>query len=148
MKSEIKNGELKLKSYRMNWVYPASYMGRPNVQLEDHKTIVQQHRQPSVDNQNVPTAEEACWRDVFVAPKSDFTELEKKEEELTSCSGLQNELLYLIVKLRMATFWSSSGKSSLWMIPKRNWRRCMLILSWSCRNLIWQELRCLLPHSV
>lgn len=28
-----------------------------------------------------------------------------------------------------------------WMIPKGNWRRCMLILSWSCRNLIWQELR-------
>lgn len=33
VKSEIKNEELKLKSYRKNWVYPASYMGRPNVQV-------------------------------------------------------------------------------------------------------------------
>ncbi|GAB0182203.1 zinc finger and BTB domain-containing protein 5 [Grus japonensis] len=48
---------------------------------EDQKTIVQQHRQPSVDNQKAPTAEEACWRDAFVTLKSDFTELEKKLDD-------------------------------------------------------------------
>lgn len=29
----IKNGELKLKSYKMNWIYSDSYMGRPNVHV-------------------------------------------------------------------------------------------------------------------
>lgn len=31
-----------------------------------------------MDNQNVPTTEEALWHDAFVTLKSDFTELEKK----------------------------------------------------------------------
>ncbi|KAM6103086.1 uncharacterized protein LJ206_011788 isoform 2-T3 [Theristicus caerulescens] len=103
MKSEIKNGELKLKSYRMKWVYPASYMGRPNVQLEDQKTIVQQHRQPSVNNQNVSTAEEARWRDAFVALKSDFIELEKKSYNTRSTATHNKHL-----EQQLLVFWKGS----------------------------------------
>lgn len=49
-----------------------------NTQLEDLMLIVQQARQSSVDNQNVPTAERSHWHNAFVTLKSDFIELEKK----------------------------------------------------------------------
>lgn len=52
--------------------------------------IVQEHRQPSVDNQNVPTAGETHWHDAFVAHKSDFTELEKKVRQRFNTAQPQN----------------------------------------------------------
>lgn len=61
-----------------------------NTQLEGQKTIVQQHRQPSVDNQNVPTAEESLCCNGFVALKSDFTELEKKVRQSFNAAQPQN----------------------------------------------------------
>ncbi|OPJ83584.1 hypothetical protein AV530_006453 [Patagioenas fasciata monilis] len=87
----------------MYWVYPTSYTGRPNIQLQGQKKIVQQHRQPSVDNQNVPTAEESLCCDGFVILRSDFTELEKKlDDTKKELEEVHADLVMVIQELDLA----------------------------------------------
>lgn len=70
-----------------------------NTQLKDQKIIVHQHRQPSADNQNVLTAEEA-----FFTFKSDFTEVERRcIKALIQLSHIIGMTKDLIAKLSDAT---------------------------------------------
>ncbi|KYO25947.1 hypothetical protein Y1Q_0003730 [Alligator mississippiensis] len=77
LQTELEKWRVKFGQLQNELGTSSKLYGQAKRQLEDLKTIVQQHRHSSVDNQNVPIAEEAHWHDAFVTLKCDFTELEK-----------------------------------------------------------------------